>query len=129
MKHRRKNIRGSHRGGVIFNGQWNKLNRFCPTCRAFKSKHAEGCKGKFLKITPTAKVPRKTASEKQWRKFIAKFCDPSRQSRHGPADFTGDSDAAKAWNRKREAEIEKVYGAPRKRPMDTAPAAGSSRPR
>ena len=54
--------------------QWNRSNWYCPTCKAHgKAPHDEGCDGEWHEISTSARLPRKTASAKTWKKFYDKF--------------------------------------------------------
>ncbi len=56
------------------NGQWNKNNIYCPNCHVFNGiPHGNGCKGRKVKISATARIPRKNASKKVWDDFYDKF--------------------------------------------------------
>jgi hypothetical protein len=49
-------------------------NSFCPECRAFgASPHEKNCKSEKIRISGTARIPRKGASKKVWDKFHDKF--------------------------------------------------------
>lgn len=50
------------------------INWYCPDCHAFgDSAHAAGCTTEMVEISPTARIPRKNASKKEWKKFHEKF--------------------------------------------------------
>jgi len=73
---------GTYRGDVIRNGQWNKANTYCPECHASNGMaHKRGCKGRRIRISTSARMPKKTASAKRWERFYEKFvnCEPYKE--------------------------------------------------
>jgi hypothetical protein len=58
-----------------YHGQHGKINWYCPSCKVFgyRTAHIEGCIGKKVQISATARVPRKNASKEVWDKFYNKF--------------------------------------------------------
>lgn len=69
--------KGSARGDNKLNGQWGQHKYYCSVChketKLFQSHAVQGCHGKIVEISTTAKLPRKNASKKQWELFNKKF--------------------------------------------------------
>ena len=66
--------KGTFRGNIETNGQWDNRQEYCPTCHAHNGRpHSIGCKDEFVFISPTARIPRKNASKQQWKYFNKKF--------------------------------------------------------
>ena len=60
-------------------GQLHKSVNYCPQCKAYKSApHKIDCKGEFVKISTTARLPRLKANKKVWLLFNKKFVDNNR---------------------------------------------------
>jgi hypothetical protein len=58
-----------NQGGQEYHANW-----YCPTCHVFSyMSHISGCKDKKVKISATARIPRKNASKKVWDDFYKKF--------------------------------------------------------
>lgn len=56
------------------NSQWGHSNYYCPNCKATgKSAHEKGCICSKIRVSATARFPKKKASEKIWNKFYRKF--------------------------------------------------------
>ena len=56
------------------NGQRWHCNYYCPTCHVCgRIPHVKGCTDKKVRISATARIPRKDASDSVWRKFYEKF--------------------------------------------------------
>ena len=54
-------------------GQWTKRNPYCPKCHVTTQPHVDGCNGIKVRISTSARVPRKNASKKVWDRFYKKF--------------------------------------------------------
>lgn len=55
--------------------QWGHCNYYCPICKVsgFHNSHIKGCLGEKIRISATARFPRKNASKKIWDDFYKKF--------------------------------------------------------
>jgi hypothetical protein len=79
---------GSYNGNVIQNGQWNKRNVYCPECHSFNGvPHAIGCKGRKVRISPTARIPKKNSSQKVWDRFYEKFVNCRHYKKHSRPEW------------------------------------------
>lgn len=68
--------KGSIKGNKELNGQHNKFTSYCPNCHAHDGKpHANGCMSSFVRISSTARIPKKNASKQQWQLFNKKFVE------------------------------------------------------
>jgi len=82
---------GSYKGDVINNGQWRHANVYCPVCHVFnRIPHKSGCKGKKVRISPNARIPRNNASKKLWDRFYEKFVNCHHSKKYGWLEWKKD---------------------------------------